>query len=93
MLFLSKITIPYIKGLLGAVYIGLFEMGITFVAWSKALVLSKTTAKVSNFIYLVPFLSLIVIHFTVGEKILFSTIIGLVFIVAGIIIQQRKSLL
>lgn len=78
-------------GYLGAMYVGIFEMGITFVLWLKALKLSKTTAQVSNFIYLVPFLSLVVIHFVVGEKILFSTIIGLVFIIAGIILQQYRS--
>ncbi len=93
LLFFSKITIPDIKGLLGATYVGLFEMGITFVLWSKALKLSKTTAKISNFIYLVPFLSLIWVHFFVGETILFSTIIGLIFIVIGIVMQQHKSLL
>jgi drug/metabolite transporter (DMT)-like permease len=78
-------------GLLGAIYIGLFEMGITFVLWLRALQLSKTTAQVSNFIYLVPFLSLIVINRTVGEKIHLSTIIGLVFIIAGILLQQYVS--
>jgi drug/metabolite transporter (DMT)-like permease len=84
----SKIVIPPINGLLGATYVGLFEMGITFVVWLKALKLSKTTARVSNLIFLAPFISLIFIHFIVGEKILFSTIIGLIFIVTGIIIQQ-----
>jgi drug/metabolite transporter (DMT)-like permease len=78
-------------GLMGAVYIGLFEMGITFVLWLKALQLSKTTAQVSNFIYLVPFLSLIVIHLTIGENIYPSTIIGLIFIIGGILLQQYIS--
>ena len=78
-------------GYIGALYVGIFEMGITFVLWLKALKLSKTTAQVSNFIYLVPFLSLVVIHFTVGEKILASTIIGLVFIITGILLQQYSS--
>ena len=87
----SSIQLPNNYGLIGAVYVGIFEMGITFVLWLKALKLSKTTAQVSNFIYLVPFLSLIVIHFTVGEMILISTIIGLVFIIAGILLQQYVS--
>jgi drug/metabolite transporter (DMT)-like permease len=78
-------------GLMGAIYIGLFEMGITFVLWMKALQLSKTTAQVSNFIYLVPFISLIVIHLTVGETIYPSTIIGLIFIIGGILLQQYVS--
>ena len=89
MLVSSRMRIPAVAGLAGAAYVGTFEMGITFVLWLKALKLSKTTAQVSNLIYLSPFLSLVLIHLVVGEKILLSTIIGLIFIVAGIIIQQR----
>jgi drug/metabolite transporter (DMT)-like permease len=87
-LIFSNVIVADINGILGSVYVGMFEMGITFVLWLKALSLSETTAKVSSLIYLVPFLSLVIIHFTVGEDILVSTIVGLVFIVAGIIIQQ-----
>ena len=80
--------IPPWKGLAGAVYIGLFEMGITFLLWLNALKLSSTTAKVSNLIYLSPFISLIIIHFAVGEAILLSTVAGLALIVTGILWQQ-----
>ncbi|MHC1604861.1 MAG: DMT family transporter [Candidatus Methanofastidiosia archaeon] len=90
-LYFSKIVFPQTNGVLGAVYVGLFEMGITFVVWLKALKLSKTTAGVSNLVFLAPFISLIFIHFIVGEKILFSTVIGLTLIVTGIIIQQLNS--
>ncbi|MFD1294991.1 DMT family transporter [Lutibacter holmesii] len=86
----SEIKIPTFEGILGASYIGLFEMGITFVLWSKALELSITTAKVSKLIYLVPFLSLIIVYLVLGEKILVSTIVGLVFIVLGILLERVK---
>jgi drug/metabolite transporter (DMT)-like permease len=79
-------------GLLGATYVGIFEMGITFVIWLKALKFSKTTARVSNLIYLSPFLSLVFIYLSVGEQILFSTVIGLILIVVGIFVQQYSSL-
>ncbi|AIF68492.1 hypothetical protein PAP_00225 [Palaeococcus pacificus DY20341] len=78
-----------IKGLVGSIYVGLFEMGITFLVWHKALSLSETTAQVANLIYLTPFLSLILIHFIVGEEILASTLLGLVFIVGGIIMGRK----
>jgi len=78
-------------GLLGAAYVGLFEMGVTFVLWLNALKLSESTAKVGNLIFLSPFLSLVFIHFFVGEDILASTFIGLVLIIAGILVQQIKS--
>ena len=81
-------SLPLWRGISGAIYIGFFEMGITFVLWINALKYSATTAKVSNLIYLSPFFSLIIIHFTVGETILISTVTGLFFIVCGIILQQ-----
>ncbi len=87
----SKISIPDMRGLLGAGYVGLFEMGITFIFWLKALQLSRTTAKVANLIYLSPFISLIIINRIVGENILVSTVIGLILIVTGIIVQQYTA--
>ncbi|WP_461833923.1 DMT family transporter [Desulfothermus sp.] len=75
-------------GVLGSIYVGLFEMGITFLLWSKALKLAESTAKISILIYLSPFLSLFFIHFLVGEKIYLSTIIALIFIISGIAIQK-----
>ena len=91
MLVCARAEIPNFKGALGAVYIGLFEMGITFLVWLRALKLSSTTAHVANLIYLVPFLSLVVIYFVVGEKILVSTIIGVLFIVGGIVLQNFSA--
>ena len=89
-LIFSDISNISFKGILGGTYIGFFEMGLTFLLWSKALKLSITTAKVSNLIFLAPFLSLVLIHFIVpNEDVLFSTYIGLVFIVAGIYMQRK----
>ncbi|WP_457752987.1 DMT family transporter [Thermococcus sp.] len=84
-LFTHDLIVPSLEGLLGAIYVGTFEMGITFLLWLKALELSETTAQIANLVYLTPFISLVIIHFVVGEKILISTIIGLALIVAGII--------
>ncbi len=77
-----------VYGLLGAIYIGFFEMGITYFLWLNALKFSVNTAKVSNFVYLSPFISLLIIRGTLGEKILTSTVIGLAIIIAGIILQR-----
>ncbi|HNW57267.1 MAG TPA: DMT family transporter, partial [Bacteroidales bacterium] len=46
-----------IMGALSSVYIGLFEMGITFFFWLKALKLASSTDKVSNLVYIAPFFS------------------------------------
>lgn len=87
--FVTTFAFTDIRGLYGAIYVGVFEMGITFVFWLMALRFSRTTAQVSNLIYLSPFLSLIFIYFLVGETIRISTIVGLVLIMAGLIIQNR----
>jgi drug/metabolite transporter (DMT)-like permease len=87
-LLLEQTQVNNGKALLGGVYIGLFEMGITFLLWLKALRSAKTTAHVVNLIYLVPFLSLLVIALVLGEKILPSTVVGLILIVSGIVAQK-----
>ena len=78
-------------GLLAATYVGVFEMGIAFVLWSYAMKKAENTARVSNLIFISPFLSLVFIYFILGEIILPSTYVGLVLIVAGLWIQQRKT--
>jgi len=83
----SGFKIP-LMGLAGAVYVGLFEMSLAFLCWSVALRLSENTARVSNLIFLAPFLSLIFINQILGEAILSTTYIGLIFIVCGLLYQQ-----
>lgn len=90
-LITGNLKIPSVEGIMGSVYIGLFEMGITFVFWLKALKYAENTAKVSNLVYLSPFISLMFISVIIGEKILPSTLAGLVLIISGIIIQQVIS--
>lgn len=76
--------------LLAALYIGVFEMGIAFVLWMFAMKRAENTSQVSNLIFISPFLSLVFIHFILGETIFPSTYIGLVLIVAGLWFQQRR---
>jgi len=78
------------KGVFAGIYIGFFEMGITFVIWLKALKLTERTDKISNLIYFTPFFSLVFISIILGEKIFITTLFGLFLIVAGIIVQQTK---
>jgi drug/metabolite transporter (DMT)-like permease len=79
--------------LLAAAYVGLFEMGITFALWLSAMKYAARpdgggTARVANLIFLSPFLSLIFIHFLVGETIHPATVAGLAFIIAGNALMQ-----
>ena len=91
-LLFTDFSFPDPKGLPAAVYIGLFELGITYIFWMKAMQLSENNAKTGNLIFLSPFLSLIFIHFILGETIYFTTFVGLAFIISGIWVQQKEIL-
>lgn len=84
----SSLGVTDWRGLAGAAYVGAFEMGVTFVLWLSALRLSENTARVGNLIFLSPFLSLVLIHFLVGEEIRASTYVGLVLIMGGLGLQK-----
>jgi hypothetical protein len=79
---------PEAVGLAGAAYIGVFEMGVSFVLWLMALKLTDNTAKIANLIFIAPFTSLFLIRFLVGEEIHASTLIGLVLVLGGLAIQS-----
>ncbi len=49
---------------------------------------STNNAKIGNLVYFAPFLSLVFIRFILKEEIFATTFIGLIFIVAGVLVQQ-----
>ncbi|MEM8491031.1 MAG: DMT family transporter [Pseudomonadota bacterium] len=77
------------QGYLSAVYVGLFEMGVTWLLWSYALRLASNVSRVANLIFLAPVLSLGFIATILGESINPATILGLALILPGIVLQQR----
>lgn len=79
------------NGYLAALYVGFFEMGISFFLWMKAMHLSQRNDMISNFVFLSPFLALVFIHFILGEQIYNTTYIGLFFIVSSIFVGQIKT--
>lgn len=70
------------------IYSGIFEVGITYVLWLKAMNLTTSNAKIGNLVFFAPFLSLVFIHLFLKETIFFTTFIGLIFIVSGVLVQQ-----
>lgn len=76
------------QGLLGAAYIGIFEMGLSFVLWLNAMRLTTSTIRISSLIFIAPPLSLVLIYFILGEAILASTLVGLALILAGLAMQH-----
>lgn len=93
MIFFSDFRINTGTGFYAAIYVGIFEAGIVYVFWMKALQLSKNNARIGNIIFLSPFISLIFIRFILKETLFITTFIGLIFIVTGIFLQQfdKKS--
>ncbi|HPS95786.1 MAG: DMT family transporter [Bacteroidales bacterium] len=87
----TPMEVPPLKPLLAGIYAGMFEMGITFILWSKALKLATNRVTLTQLIYLSPLLSLLLIHFILGEKIGVLTVVGLFLIIGGILISNLKQ--
>jgi drug/metabolite transporter (DMT)-like permease len=77
-----------LMGTVASAYCGIFEMGITFWLWLRALQLAETTDRVSNLVYFSPFISMILLHFIIDEPIYYTTPVGLLFIIGSVIYQN-----
>lgn len=87
---LSSLSPPPWPGLAAALYVGVFEMGLTFVVWSLALRLSSSVSRVGNLIFLSPLISLAFIALILGEPIHPATLVGLALILPGVLLQQSR---
>ncbi len=90
-LFQNEQTVDFVVSLeyvLLVIYIALFEMGLTFYLWEKAVSYSENITLTTNLIFITPFLSVLILSQVTGEIIQFSTIIGLLLIVISIILQR-----
>lgn len=67
------------------IYVGLFEMGLTFVLWLTALQRAEHAARLGHLVYLAPFLSLMFLHLVLGEPLLPATFVGLALIVGSLL--------
>ncbi len=76
--------------LLGFAWNGVFVMSVANTAWAIALE-SGNTAKISNLAYITPFASLVWTSLFLKEKISIFSILGLVVIVLGILIQLKGN--
>ncbi|HNX78642.1 MAG TPA: DMT family transporter [Prolixibacteraceae bacterium] len=92
-------TLPFFSGfsfswgisLWAALYIGFFEVGITYLIWMRAMHLSDNNALTGSLIYIAPFISLILISTVIGETIHFTTFLGLTLIASAILYVQLSS--
>ncbi len=76
------------EGYAAVIWIGLFEMGITFLLWDGALANTARPARIGNLVYLGPFVSLLWIRLFLGERIRPATVAGLAVIVLGILVGR-----
>jgi drug/metabolite transporter (DMT)-like permease len=83
-----QLTVP---SLLSTLYVGLFEMGITFFLWQQALHHTEKTARIGALIFLSPIISLMLISLVLKEPLQWLTFSGLGFIIAGVWLSQHKS--
>ncbi|MBN2102972.1 DMT family transporter [bacterium] len=88
--FRNNIYLPSYSGMICAIWIGLGEMGLTFVLWMRALELAPSAGSISHVVYLSPFLSLIFLKLILKEHILISSVIGLCLIIGGVLIGSLR---
>ncbi len=79
------------EGWYAAIYVGVFEMGITFVLWLMAIRIAPKSDRISNLVYMAPFLNLLFASQVLGEKIYLTTVGGIILLVAGIVIQNIRG--
>ena len=87
MLFLGSLKFN-IYGLIGSLYISLFEMSITFLIYAKAIEEKTYIPIIANLMYLTPIISIFWLSIIVDEKIEIWTIISVIIIILGIILTK-----
>ncbi len=86
----GDLFIPTGVEILGFVWNGMFVMALASTAWAIALHMGDT-AKISNLAYITPFASLIWIRLILKEPLSIFSILGLIVIVGGILIQLKEK--
>lgn len=71
-------------------WVGLVEMGVTFLLWQRALRLTASAGRIGQLIFLSPFLSMILIGMVLGEDIHATSLAGLAIIVAGLLVARGR---
>ncbi len=71
-----------------AIYVGVFEMGITFVLWLLAIQYAPTTDRISNLVFMAPFINLLIVRLVLNETIFLTTLYGIILLISGILIQN-----
>ena len=87
----GDLFVPSIGQIAGFAWLGMFTFAVANTLWVTALQDVKRTAKISNLAYITPFASLIWTSLILKEHISLNFVIGLVFIVIGILFQFKSA--
>ncbi len=92
-MLVRRVSLPPLEARiwLPAVYVGLFEMGVTFWVWLQALERVRSVARINTLVYLTPVLSLVWIAVILREPLEVSTLVGLGFILTGILLEELRK--
>ena len=80
-----------IENLAYGAWVGAVEMGFSFLLWQQALRRSREAGRISQLIFLSPFISLLLIGAVLGETIHLTSWLGLGIIVLGLLITGRPA--
>jgi drug/metabolite transporter (DMT)-like permease len=72
-------------------WVGLVEMGVTFLLWQRAMRLTSHAARIGQLIFLSPFISLLLISTVLGETIHWTSVLGLGVIVGGVLLTRSEA--
>ena len=86
----GKLFVPNMLQGIGIAWNGMFAMAVADTLWILALA-GGATGKISNLAYITPFLSLVWASIFLEEKLAVNSILGLVIIVLGIVIQLKSG--
>ncbi len=76
---------------LAIVYLGVFPAAAAYYLWNLALSLAEDTATITAFQYSVPFISIILAYFWLGESITMLAFVGGIVIIFGMFVSNKQS--
>lgn len=85
----NTLSLPSFLPFVGMLWIGIFVNAIAYVLWGIALN-TGNTANISILAYLCPFLSLVFGRILLNERITFFSLLGLILIIGGVLLQLKK---
>jgi drug/metabolite transporter (DMT)-like permease len=81
---------PSLAALGFGIWVGLIEMGISFLLWQTALRRTANAGRMGQLIFLSPFISLVLIDRVLGEAVQPTSVLALLLIVAGLVLTRHQ---